>query len=81
MCVCVSKDTHTAVSPVDVQEGEGEESLVALLGEELLFKLDKISFKVDHFWCTAISPEEKTQQSLMRSMILVSAIELIQDKM
>lgn len=56
--------THTAVSPVDVEEGEGEKSFVALLWEQLLFKLDKISFKVDHFWCTAISPAQKQKQSI-----------------
>lgn len=56
--------THTAVSPVDVEEGEGEKSLVALLWEQLLFKLDKISFKEDHFWCTAISPAQKWKQSI-----------------
>lgn len=61
--------THTAVSPVDVQEGEGEESLVALLGEELLFKLDKISLKVDHFWSTAVRPAQKSKQSFIGSRI------------
>lgn len=60
MCVCVCmQTTHTTVSPVDVEEGEGEQSLVALLGEQLLFKLDKISFKVDHFWRTAIRPAQR----------------------
>ena len=55
MFVCM-RETYTAVSPIDVQEGESEQSLVAFLGEELLFILDKISFKVDHFWCAAIRP-------------------------
>lgn len=61
--MCVFTATHTAVGPIDVEEGEGEESLVALLGEQLLFKLDKISFKVDHFWRTAVSPAHRRQQS------------------
>lgn len=60
-CPCC-QSTHTAVSPVDVEEGEGEESLVALLWEELLFKLDKISLKVDHFWSSAICPVQKRKQ-------------------
>lgn len=51
--------THTAVSPVDVQEGECQQSLVAFLWEQFLFKLDKICFKVYHFWCTAIHPTQK----------------------
>lgn len=59
VCVCFTPATHTAVSPVDVEEGEREESLVTLLGEKLLFKLDKISFKVDHLWCTAVRPAGK----------------------
>ncbi len=53
-----------------MEEGKGEESLVALLGEEFLFKLDKISFKVDHFWCTAVRPAQKRKQSIIRSIIL-----------
>lgn len=67
VCVCVFESTHTAVGPVDVEEGEREKSLVALLGEQLLLKLDKISFKVDHFWCAAISPAQQTKQSFMAS--------------
>lgn len=55
-------ETYTAVSPIDVEEGESEQSLVAFLGEELLFILDKISFKVDHFWCTAIRPAHERKQ-------------------
>lgn len=56
--------THTAVSPVDVQEGECQQSLVAFLWEELLFKLDKICFKVNHFWCTAIHPTQEGEQNV-----------------
>lgn len=69
MCLCVFEATHTAVGPVDVEEGEGEESLVALLGEELLFKLDKISLEVDHFWCAAVRPAWSRKQSSARSAI------------
>lgn len=50
------RDTYTAVGPVDVEEREGEESLVAFFGEELLFELDKIGFQVDHFWRAAVRP-------------------------
>lgn len=58
MCVGVCF-THTAVGPVDVEKGKGEKSLVAILWEQLLFKLDKISLEVNHFWCTAVSPAHK----------------------
>lgn len=54
--------TYTAVGPVDVEEREGEESLVAFFGEELLFELDKIGFEVNHFWCAAVSPAQKRQE-------------------
>lgn len=60
--MCVFEATHTAVSPVDVEEGEGEESLVAFLWEELLFKLDEVSFKVDHLWCAAVRPAHRTNE-------------------
>lgn len=61
--------THTAVGPVDVEKGKGEKSLVALLWEQFLFKLDKISFEVNHFWCTAVSPAQKdtSSQQLLQS--------------
>lgn len=67
--MCAFSATHTAVSPVNVEEGEGEKSLVALLGKELLFKLDKISFKVDHFWCTAVRPAQKRKQRVLRDQL------------
>lgn len=56
------RHTYTAVGPVDVEEREGEESLVAFFGEELLFELDKIGFEVNHFWCAAVSPAQKRQE-------------------
>lgn len=46
-----------------MQEREGEKSLVAFFGEELLFELDKIGFEVDHFWGAAVSSGQKRQQS------------------
>lgn len=63
--------THAAVSPVDVEEGEGEESLVALLGEEILFKLNKISFKVNHFWCTTICSAKKKRLKCILIFIII----------
>lgn len=42
-CAAETK-THTAVSPVDVQEGERKESLVSLFRKQLLFKLDEVGF-------------------------------------
>jgi hypothetical protein len=45
-----------------MEKGEGEESFVAFLGKELLFKLHKVSLQMDHLGCSAIGPGHKMKQ-------------------
>lgn len=48
--------TYTALCPVDVEEGEGEQGFVPFLRQQLLLELNKVGFQVNHFRSPAIGP-------------------------
>lgn len=68
--------THTAVCPVNVKKGEGEESFVPLFGEQVFFELDKVCFQVDHFWRSPIRPEGKGKNCSQKIHIQLLKINL-----
>lgn len=37
-------DTYTALRPVDMKEGEGEQGLVSFFGQQLLLELHEVGF-------------------------------------
>lgn len=49
-------NTHTALRPVNVQEGEGQQGFVPFFGQQLLFELNKVRLQVNHLWSPAIGP-------------------------
>lgn len=49
-------NTHTALCPVNVQEGEGQQGFVPFFGQQLLFELNEVRLQVDHLWSPAIGP-------------------------
>lgn len=49
--------TYTALRPVDVEEGEGEQGFVPFFGQQLLLELNKVGFQVNHLWSSAIGPK------------------------
>lgn len=55
-------NTHTALRPVNVQEGEGQQSFVPFFGQQLLFELNKVRLQVNHLWSPAIGPINNCEQ-------------------
>lgn len=55
--LCTPASTYTALRPVDVEEGEGEQGFVPFFGQQLLLELNKVGFQVNHFWSPAIGPK------------------------
>lgn len=48
--------THAALRPVNVEEGEGEQGLVPLLGQQLLLELHEVRLQVNHPRSPAVRP-------------------------